>query len=652
MKLLNDILDFNSTSIVLFDEIELEYLIEAKEEKEQTERLYNFDHAEDCLIRGCGKGFDDMLTNLTMTHEFLSGGRKRPGFNISTKMDGSPSIVWGHDPNSSKFFVGTKAFFNRTPKVNYTDKDIDANHGSSPTLAARLKMLLKHLKSVTPRKGVFQGDLMYTGQEVTDYNNKLTFTPNTLTYSVDKNSGDGRKILKSKVGIAPHTEYEQMPNGNLQAKFDIDLSQFKKNDDVHLFDTKVSGPFHYPATQKKEFVDNIKKVMELQFKLNSNPENKEILKSHEKLLLAYINAAVKTKKDNSLEGYIAFLNRQFAKRVENVKQDKTKQTIRQDLNQELQNIVANKSVFKTLFQAHKHVQQAKDILVKTLSHNSPYKETILGVPSKPEGFVVSNNNKPMKLVDRQHFSAANFEWNERANPDHNPVVMSWGKMNPAHAGHGKVLAKGADIARRTGAKHVAMTTNNKDKTDKDNPLTAADKVKWLKSMFPGQEVALAGRENSTIVAQLQQLHNKGTKDVTIVAGADRVKDYTNILAKHNGPGKLFHFHKARVVSSGERDPDSDGTEGLSSSKVRNAAKYNDYNKFKVAMPSHIEDHHAKELFHSLQVAMKNVKIGSDTPNHSLSIYGRRLFGDKTGDEARAEIKRRKLEKETTQHAKQ
>jgi len=455
--------------------------------------------------------------------------------------------------------------------------------------------------------------------------------------------------LKSKVGIAPHTEYEQMPNGNLQAKFGIDLSQFKKSDDVHLFDTKMSGPFQYPPEQKKKFMESIQKASELRSQM-LNTEGSEILQNHEKLLLAYINSAVKTKKENSLEGYIAFLNRQLAKRVDSVKLDKTKDNIRSELNKELQNVVANKSVFNKLFQAHKHVQSAKNILVKVMSTNSPYKETILGTPSKPEGFVVSNNNKPMKLVDRQHFSAANFEWNEKANPEHNPVVMSWSKMNPAHKGHEKVLAKGADIARRTGAKHVPVVTNNKKKVDKENPLTAADKVKWLKAMFPGQEVALAGRENSTIIAQLQQLHNKGTKDITIVAGADRVPEYTRILAKYNGPNKLFHFNKARVVSSGERDPDKDNTEGMSSSKVRAAAKGNDYAKFKVAMPSHIEDKHAQELFHTLKVAMKNVHIGPDTPNHSLSIYSRRPFGDKVGNDARSEMKRRKQGTENNKYS--
>ena len=33
--------------------------------------------------------------------------------NVSVKMDGSPAIVWGTNPANGKFFVGTKAVFNK-----------------------------------------------------------------------------------------------------------------------------------------------------------------------------------------------------------------------------------------------------------------------------------------------------------------------------------------------------------------------------------------------------------------------------------------------------------------------------------------------------------------------------------------------------------
>ena len=35
------------------------------------------------------------------------------------------------DPQSGKFFVGTKSVFNATPKINYTNADIKRNHGGA-----------------------------------------------------------------------------------------------------------------------------------------------------------------------------------------------------------------------------------------------------------------------------------------------------------------------------------------------------------------------------------------------------------------------------------------------------------------------------------------------------------------------------------------
>ena len=109
MKTLNEIIAENdepSETIILDHEI-LEFLIEEEEQK----RVAHLDHAEDALVRGNGRGFHDMLSALSHTHDYLSGGRRRPNYALSMKMDGSPSIVFGHDPNNSKFFVGTNMIF-------------------------------------------------------------------------------------------------------------------------------------------------------------------------------------------------------------------------------------------------------------------------------------------------------------------------------------------------------------------------------------------------------------------------------------------------------------------------------------------------------------------------------------------------------------
>jgi hypothetical protein len=150
---------------------------------------------------------------------------------------------------------------------------------------------------------------------------------------------------------------------------------------------------------------------------------------------------------------------------------------------------------------------------------------------------------------------------------------------------------------------------------------------------------VASPEAGTLIAQLQHFHNQGVKDLTMVVGADRVEEFQKLLAKYNGEGKLFNFRRARVVSAGERDPDSEGVEGMSASKMRAAAQKDDYKTFRQGVPQHIKEPQAQNLYHDLRASMGVVQINSTTPGHSLSIYAKRH--DKIGDQARQEIMRRK-----------
>ncbi len=640
MKLLREIIRSND-SYTIIDESAFPFYQEKQllsedieKHRKKSKKLQHLQHLEDMLIVGGKEGFDNAISALEKTHDYLLG-RKRNGYSLQTKFDGSPTVIWGHD-DSGKFFIGTKTFFNKTPKIDYNDADVDKNHGLSERLATKLKFLLKHLKNATPKEGIFQGDLMYISDEIQGNKSNLSFTPNTLTYNVDKNSYEGQKIMKSKVGIAAHTHYEKTPKGDLQAVFDIDMSQFEPSEDVHFLPTKLRGPFAYKSKDISKFVGSLRNAKQIIEKLHSS-NSFETIKNHENLLLSYINTSVRKKINLSTEGYISFLYSQMKKRTEQVKLDRSKTNLKNRLDLEVKNIIDNKKSFENIFKAHQHLKDAKKVLVDVLSKNSPYKETILGEPSKPEGFVASVNGQPIKLVDREHFSAANFDWNAKANPEDNPLVMSFGRMNPPTIGHGKMIEKGADIARRTGAKQAVVASRSQD--PKKNPLSPSQKLSWLKSMFPGKNVSVAGPNQSTLIAQLQHFHNQGVKDITVVVGADRVKGFQDILQKYNGPTKAFNFRRARVVSAGERDPEAKGVEGMSASKMRDAAKTGDYKTFKMGIPGHIKEPQSQEMFHTLRAEMGAVKIDQNTPGHSLAIYVKRR--DKIGSDAKREIERRK-----------
>ena len=81
--------------------------------------------------------------------------------------------------------------------------------------------------------------------------------------------------------------------------------------------------------------------------------------------------------------------------------------------------------------------------------------------------------------------------------------------------------------------------------------------------------------------------------------------YEKKLQQYNGegPGKLFNFKRIEVKSAGQRDPDAEGAEGMSASKMREHAQNNDFDSFKQGIPSHVPEKHAKELFRDVRRGM-------------------------------------------------
>ena len=130
-------------------------------------------HPEDSILTG----------DLSVLDWFLSNGE------VSAKIDGAPAIVWGKNPATGKFFVGTKSVFNKKLiKINETHSDIDRNHSGN------VANILHHCFDYLPHiDGIIQGDFIGFGGDD-------TFRPNTITYVFDE-------IVDQNIIIAPHTVY-------------------------------------------------------------------------------------------------------------------------------------------------------------------------------------------------------------------------------------------------------------------------------------------------------------------------------------------------------------------------------------------------------------------------------------------------------------
>ena len=113
---------------------------------------------------------------------------------VSLKIDGAPAVVWGKHPENGKFFVCTKAAFNKKKdRICYNSEDIHTHFGHQPDVADMLFLMLKYI----PRDhftGVYQGDFMGFGRQ-------QVFKTNTLTYVFPE-------VVTQKLVIAPHTVYD------------------------------------------------------------------------------------------------------------------------------------------------------------------------------------------------------------------------------------------------------------------------------------------------------------------------------------------------------------------------------------------------------------------------------------------------------------
>jgi hypothetical protein len=374
-------------------------------EEDSEEKLKHLEHAEDHVIHGGQAGFSHAYHNLKDVHDRLTG--KENATKVTMKYDGSPSVVFGTNPENGRFFVATKSAFNKNPKINYTHEDIEKNHGHAPGLVEKLKAALTHLPKTTPKKGVFQGDIMHSKGDVKVHGSKIKFTPNTITYAADKNSEHGKAAMNSQIGVAVHTAYKGKTMEDMKAQYAPELKTFKKHPDVHVISTEHPlDKMNYDPKDQQRFAKHMKAAAMLH--KATKPETFDAVTHHQLPLKTYINSTIRHGTNASISGYMQHLSAAHQKKIDSVKTDKAKAQKSAQAQADLQHIQTNRQGFNRVLQMHRHLQKAKNVLTNTLSSNSEFEHSINGKKAKPEGFVAVRHNRPTKFVDRREFSAANF----------------------------------------------------------------------------------------------------------------------------------------------------------------------------------------------------------------------------------------------------
>ena len=156
------------------------------------------------------------------------------------------------------------------------------------------------------------------------------------------------------------------------------------------------------------------------------------------------------------------------------------------------------------------------------------------------------------------------------------LTVGFGRFNPPHAGHGRLMDIAAQSAAETQGDYVIVPSRTLD--PKKNPLDADSKISTMRSLFPDHaEKIINDPQNNTIFDVLKKAHNDGYANVRIVAGDDRTKQFDKLSQNYNG--QLYQFDALETLSSGQRDDDAEGMEGYSASRMRLAAIEGDFKSF-------------------------------------------------------------------------
>ena len=194
------------------------------------------------------------------------------------------------------------------------------------------------------------------------------------------------------------------------------------------------------------------------------------------------------------------------------------------------------------------------------------------------------------------------------------VTFTFGRFNPPTVGHMKLAAKMKKISKGQAVK--IFTSHTTDKTK--NPLTNAQIRKFMNPMLP-RGINVASSDSKTVFDVVVSLYDDGYRYIQMVVGSDRIKEFEMLLKKYNGvKGKrhgYYNFESIKVVSAGERDPDAEGTAGMSASKMRQFVHIGQKDEFLKALPRGYKL--GKQLYKAVATGMG---VSEGFPDFMYEIY--------------------------------
>ena len=290
----------------------------------------HIEHPEDSILNG----------NLSVLDWFVNDGT------ISTKIDGSPAIVWGINPANDKFFVGTKSVFNKKLiKINHDHKQIDQNHQGKVA-----DILHKCFDNLYTSTGIFQGDFIGFGGD-------FTFCPNTITY-------DFPEEIHQEIIIAPHTYYIAEEDLRDAVAYPLEY-ELESDENVLYWHPKVTI-----SSERDSIIERCKFARQIAT-LCDFPNDKQVKKITQQL-----NTCIRGRIDID------------------------------DITQEA--LAYDNNVDVNVYRLWKLVQSIKHDMFDLIERFDDVECYIEDEVCDHEGYVIVNEFGTYKIIDREYFSCANF----------------------------------------------------------------------------------------------------------------------------------------------------------------------------------------------------------------------------------------------------
>jgi hypothetical protein len=405
-------------------------LLEAAK-SEKPHRLSHLPHIEDTVFDYGFEGVDIAVQFLDLIRANLEQGMGVAKKNISVKVDGSPSLIFGVDPMDGQFFVGTKAALSKEPKLIKSTADLKKYYSEQPELAAKLKAAYKYLSNIG-MTSIMQGDLMFTKNslfsEEIDGKQYVMFKPNTIAYAVEMNSDLGKRIMKAKFGIVVHTVYEGLSVQTMAASHGPAVSEamamLHPTSDIWIEDASfkdLTGIASLTPEEDNEFKKDLSSIQRLASLIGEANFNKVIKHPDiSKTIQVFINARVRQGvlvDDSSkfINDYLKFFEDKMLTGVADLAggpESKAAQNRLKKVKDLKEFIIQNINTFTRVLEIYKILIEMKMGIIKKLQRIGTigtFLKTDTGYKvTSPEGFVIiGHDGGVVKLVDKLEFSRAN-----------------------------------------------------------------------------------------------------------------------------------------------------------------------------------------------------------------------------------------------------